>query len=99
MVFTYILLPEAQEEYEDSVMWYMAKSLETAEHFVNQVDQALDLISNNPIRGKSNYANFYEIRIKKFPFSIVYYIEKTLNQIVVTSIFHDKRNPERKLRN
>jgi hypothetical protein len=70
------------------------------------------LLSNLPIKlirrsnclvlilfvGKAAIQGFMN-RLKKFPFCIVYYFEDALNQVVVASIFHDKRNPAKKLRN
>ena len=96
MAYIYILLPETENEYQDSILWYLERSVSTAENFISQVENTLDLLCENPFLGKCTYRNIYELKVKKFPFNIVYFIEEANNQIVVVSIFHDKRNPEKK---
>ena len=96
MTYSYVLRPQAQNEYEDSFIWYLDRSLSTAENFINQIQNTFDLLCENPFLGKCTYRNVYELRVKKFPFNIVYFIEEANNQIVVVSIFHDKRNPKKK---
>ena len=98
MAFTYVLRPQAQNEYEDSLLWYLERSISTAENFIDQLENTFELLCENPFLGKCTYRNFYELKIKKFPFNVVYFVEEDNNQIVVTSIFHDKRNPERKFK-
>jgi len=73
MVFTYILLPEAQVEYDDSVMWYIGRSIDAANNFVDHIDKTLEALCHNPKRGKKIYHDFYEIMMEKFPFSIISY--------------------------
>ena len=96
MTFTYVLRPQAQNEYEDSFLWYLGRSIPTAENFINHLENTFDLLCENPFLGKCIYRNVYELMVKKFPFNVVYFIEEANNQIVVVSIFHDKRNPEKK---
>ena len=96
MAFTYVLRPQAQNEYEDSLLWYLERSISSAENFINNLERTFDLLCENPFLGKCTYRKFYELKVKKFPFNVVYFIEEANNQIVVVSIFHDKRNPEKK---
>ncbi len=98
MAFKYFLRPQAQDEFEESLLWYLDRSISTSENFINQLENTFDRLCKNPFLGKCTYRNFYEIKIKKFPFNVVYFIEEANNQIVIVSIFHDKRNPERKFK-
>lgn len=95
MSYRYILLEKAQADYETSLKWYVVRSQQAAENFVKAVDDGLQLICNNPSRWRNTYKKFYEINLKKYPFSIVYTIEEE-QLIVVTSIYHHKRNPRKK---
>jgi plasmid stabilization system protein ParE len=61
MAWTYILLPKAQIEYEDSVIWYLTRSLSAAENFIISIEEALDLICSHPTRWKNTYENFREL--------------------------------------
>ena len=72
MPLTYILLEKAQLEYEESLLWYASRSNRAAVNFVIAVDAALLLICNNPARWRNRYKNFYELGLRKYPFSIIY---------------------------
>ena len=76
MNYTYILYHHAQKDYEQSLEWYMERSIDAAENFVAAIDNALKLICNNPVRWRNKYKNFHEITLKKFPFTIIYTIEE-----------------------
>ncbi len=60
MIFSYRFHPIAQEEYEDSVSWYLKRSLNAATNFVEVVDKALLDICKDPNRNKNEYKNYYE---------------------------------------
>lgn len=98
MSYTYILHKHAQKDYEQSLEWYMERSVDAAEKFVQAVDNALQLICNNPYRWRNKYKNFHEITLKKYPFTIIYTIEEEQALIVVSSIYHHKKNPKGKYR-
>ena len=98
MNYTYILLKHAQKDYEQSIEWYMERSVDVAEKFVKSIDSVIQLICNNPNRWRKKYKNFHEITLKKFPFTIIYTIEEDKYLIVISSIYHHKRNPKGKYR-
>jgi hypothetical protein len=39
---------------------------------------------------------YKQARTKKYPYSIVYFVDEEKKRIVITTVFHNKRNPERK---
>ena len=98
MSFQYILHEGAQADYEDSLKWYIERSQQAADNFVIAVDKGLQLICNDPTRWRNRYKHFYELSLKNFPFTIIYAIEEKQKVIVVTAIFHHKRNPKKKYR-
>jgi len=98
MGYNYILLSAAQEEYESSISWYLERSVVVAEQFIDAVDHTLSLICEHPYRWRNEYANFYEITIRKYPYSIIYTINDTKGLILVAAIHHHNRNPNRKYR-
>lgn len=98
MNYNYILHEYAQHDYEESLKWYLEKSSGAAEKFVAEIDAALQLICNNPGRWRNKYKNFHEISLKKYPFTIIYTIEEKKLLVVVSSIYHHKRNPKAKYR-
>ena len=86
----------ASNEYLDSLFWYKVRSFDAAEQFINAIDGTLEKIAFYPTRYRNTYKKFYEVGVKKFPFSIVYFIDEEEHRIVITSIFHYKRNPRKK---
>lgn len=97
--FAYILVPRAQDEYEQAIKWYQKRSQKAAVNFVNNTDFALDFICLQPYQQKNIFSNFYELIIKNYPYSIIYTIEESIHTIVVFSIYHHKRNPKKKYSN
>ena len=75
MSYAYILPEHAQLDYEQSLEWYMERSVDAAEKFVVAIDNALQLICNNPTRWRNKYRSFHEISLKKYPFTIIYTID------------------------
>ncbi len=64
--------------------------------FIEEIDNTLELICQYPERWRNPYKNFHELSLKKYPFAIVYFIDESTRQIIVTSIYHQKRNPKKK---
>ncbi len=98
MSYTHILHPLAQEDYESALLWYLARSQRAAENFVIAVEEALSLICNNPTRWRNEHKHYYELGVRKYPFVIIYTIEKSKQVVAVSAIYHCKRNPQRKYR-
>jgi plasmid stabilization system protein ParE len=98
MSYSYSFLGKAQEEYERSVNWYAERSLQASAKFVTAVDATLKLICDNPVRWRNRYKNYYELGVKKYPFSLIYIIEPANKLIVITAVYHGKRNPKRRYR-
>ncbi|PWG78190.1 type II toxin-antitoxin system RelE/ParE family toxin [Pararcticibacter amylolyticus] len=98
MNFNYTLHPAAQKEYEQSVKWYLKRSLKVASRFVQTVENGFDLICASPYLWPHKYKHYREYHLKKYPFTIVYSIEPTRNLVVIIAIYHQKRAPEKKFR-
>jgi len=96
MGYSYILLATAQEEYESSIGWYCERSLPAADKFIEAVDNALQLICEHPNRWRNEYHTYYELGVKKYPYSIVYTIDVERELVIVSSIYHHSRNPKKK---
>src|SRR3978361_1009900 len=94
----YILHPRAQEDYEDSISWYLARSQNIAENFVKAINKTLKKICDNPYRWKNEFENFRELNVRGFPFIIIYSIEDSGETIMVAAVHHAKKNPDKKYR-
>jgi plasmid stabilization system protein ParE len=98
VAFQYKLHPAAQEDYEASASWYLKRSLKAATNFVKAVDKSLKLICDDPKRYRNEYRNYFEFNVQKYPFTIVYTIEESLQKIIIIAVYHQKRQPENKYR-
>jgi len=98
MSYHYVLHELAQEDYETSIKWYLERSESTAENFITAIDKALELICHSPFRWRNTYKHFHELSLRKFPFTIIYEIHQEEQKIIVTAIYHHKRNPKKKYR-
>jgi plasmid stabilization system protein ParE len=96
MAYKYILHEHAQEDYETSLQWYAERSVQVGAGFAAAIEDALQLICEHPARWRNSYSNYHELGLKNYPFSIIYTIEPNLKLVVITSIYHHKRNPKKK---
>ena len=88
----------AATEYIEAVAWYKERSLQAAENFIFLIQQTLTQIETQPDYFKKSFKNFHEAKTQKYPYSIVYFLDEKKKRIVITTIFHNKRNPKRKFR-
>ena len=95
-MYKIVLRPRAAKEYLESIIWYQERSLEAAENFVTAVNTAFTSIELQPASYKKIYKHFREIKLKKYPFTVIYFIDEETKRIVITTIFHNKRNPSKK---
>jgi len=96
-VYNYLLTTDAEQEYIHSFLWYEQQQTGLGEKFVSSIRNKLQRISANPHQYKKMRDHFYEAPlIRSFPFVIIYFIDTKKNLIIVTSIFHTKRNPRKK---
>ena len=96
MLCTHILLEAAQEEYESSLRWYVVSSEQSAVNYIGAIDVTFESICDYPARWRNKYKDFFELGVKKYPYTIIYTIESQNKLIIVHSIFHHKRNPFKK---
>lgn len=90
------LRKRAAKEYLQAIIWYKERSLLASENFVKFVNEAFSKIEAEPEYYRNSYKHFHEFKLRKYPYTIVYFIDKTKNIIVITTLFHDKRNPDKK---
>jgi plasmid stabilization system protein ParE len=96
MSYQPVYLPVALTEYRDAVTWYNERSKRVAEDFVKIVREKIESICENPTRYRNTFKYFYETSLKKYPYYLIYMIDKANKIIVITSVYHHKRNPQKK---
>ncbi len=97
-MYQYRIEVNAAKEYEKAYKWYDKQSELAAENFKLNVDKSIAAICADPFRNRNFHSNLHEVTLKKYPFNIIYFIEKEKNLITITSVFHHKRNPKKKFK-
>lgn len=98
MSYRYIFDELGQKDYELAVKWYAERSTSAAENLIAEIENALQLICDNPKRWRNEYKHYRELGLRKFPYVIIYSFEEDKRLVTITAIFHTKRNPKKKIR-
>jgi plasmid stabilization system protein ParE len=85
---------EADEEIFEAYSWYEQQSEGLGERFISQLEALFNKITVNPQHYKVTRSVFRQAAIKSFPFVIYFEIVNT--RIIVYSVFHTKRRPNKK---
>ena len=85
------LHPEAIAEARDAREWYAERSSVAADAFMEELDLAIDRISNSPARWATYLHGTRRYLLNRFPYLIVYRI--TEDKLQVIAVAHGKRKP------
>lgn len=97
-MYTIIFREIATNEYEEAVAWYKEHSTIAAKRFAVYVDKKIASITANPYQYKNIYKKFHEVSVSVYPYTIVYLIKERSQEVVIVSIYHQKRHPKKKYR-
>ena len=89
-----IVLEQAVSELENACEYYNNQISGLGFEFEEEIFSILELIKDNPLLFPIKFAHIHEAVVRRFPFVITY--EITEKQIIVSAIFHVKRNPRKK---
>ncbi len=95
-MYNSLILEEAQLDVDESIEWYLSKSYPIAENFIKAFENTIKIICEHPYRWRNTFGEYYELSFKKFPFAVVYLINEVEKLIIITAVYHHKRNPESK---
>jgi plasmid stabilization system protein ParE len=96
MKYKYRFDPIAANEYEAAYSWYIERSQKAADKFITTVEEAIDTICSDPHRYRKSYKDLREVILKKYPFYLIYSIDEKKKIILIVSVYHQKRNPDKK---
>jgi toxin ParE1/3/4 len=85
--------PQAAAELDEAAAWYAARSRGLGAEFVRVVDAAFSAIQRNPSQFPLVHGEVRRAVLRRFPYAILF-IESE-EAIVVLSVFHSRRDPER----
>lgn len=96
MSYRSVFDPAGFQEYESAVKWYLERSLNAADNFTKEMNEKIDAICSDPFRFQATYELFREASLKKYPYSIVFIVDDSRRIVIITSVYHHKRDPKRK---
>lgn len=91
MKYQIVFTHEARQDIIETENWYEENRTGLGELFTGAFISSLNKIQLNPGLYPNHYSDIKKCIIKKFPYSIYYYIDE--KRIVVLGCFHFKRNP------
>lgn len=94
MNYTLEIKREANIEAIEAYLYYEQKRFGLGEEFLEHLDIYFNRIVTNPEHFPQKRKPYREAFIKRFPFLIIYEIEK--DKVIVYSIFNTWQNPEKK---
>jgi mRNA-degrading endonuclease RelE of RelBE toxin-antitoxin system len=98
MSYTSEFLLRARSELLAAWEWYEDKQEGLGDRFKKEVYDKISQIEITPERYPQRKKNFYEARLKIFPYLIIFRFQKQRKIIAIVSVFHTSRNPKRKYR-
>jgi hypothetical protein len=90
------VLIKARKEVFDAFDWYEEQQEGLGDKFSEEIQISINKIQLNPNHHPLKTISLREFVVKKYPFVIVYKISERREEIIITSIFHTKRNPKLK---
>ena len=96
MNYRLIYDPIATLEYKAAANWYAERSEAAANKFAREVTRTISIICSDPFRYRNTYRNYRETSLRKFPYSIIYFVDEAGKILIIQSVFHHKRNPRKK---
>ena len=93
MIYKLEINGAAEEEIFEAYNWYEQQSEGLGERFIGELETLFKKITKHPQHYKIARSVFRQAAIKSFPFVI--YFEIVDKSIVVYSVFHTKRRPNK----
>ncbi|WGV25177.1 type II toxin-antitoxin system RelE/ParE family toxin [Halotia branconii] len=87
----YVFHPEALNEYAEAVRYYAEQRTETAQVFINTVEDVIYQIRESPNCWSIVDEDIRRCLTRKFPYAIIYTIEQ--DYILVLAVMHCSRKP------
>src|SRR5262245_54001051 len=88
----YRFLSPAEEEMSEAALFYETAANGLGNDFLDDVQRAIETLSNYPEVGEPVDAEFRRMLLHRFPFSLIYALEP--NRIVIVAVAHYGREPE-----
>jgi ParE toxin of type II toxin-antitoxin system, parDE len=91
LAFQIYFQEEAIIDIQDTYYWYESQLKNLGEEFLDELNAVLEKLKTNPQYFGYSFDEFRDARLKRFPYLIVYKIER--NKVYINSIKHIRRKP------
>jgi len=88
-----IIAPEAQQDVGEAYSWYEDHRPGLGEEFLGCVDASIQAICRMPELYAKTHEEYRRALVRRFPYAIFY--EYSGGNVVIYSIFHTSRNPQK----
>ena len=92
MTLNIVVRSSAEKDIAEAIEWYEKQLPGLGARFLNDIDQTINSIKDNPEIYRKVYKDFRRALLNKFPFGIYYLLES--NRVVIFAVYHEKRNPK-----
>lgn len=89
-----IFKEEARADIVNAFSWYEEQSEGLGHTFLRALESVYDILLKHPLIYQKVYKDFRQAIVKKFPFVVLYAIEK--DTIVVLRVFHTLQDPDKR---
>lgn len=96
MSYLIVYQQRAVREYEVAMAWYKERSIQAAENFESAINKKINILKLNHSSYRKTYKEFREIKLDKYPFNIIYFVDEINLKVIISSIYHNKKNPAKK---
>lgn len=91
MTYVLSLRKEAESDVAAQFEYYESKREGLGHDFLLCVEEALAKLPKNPLIYREIYKGIRRVSVRRFPCRIFYFVQS--NQIVVTAVFHIRKDP------
>lgn len=90
---------QALKQLDEIILWYEGQSQQATDHFIEDLDRMIQKVCLTPFLYRNLRKDYREIKMKKFPYYIIYRANKNKKEVLILRIYHTSRNPENKYLN
>jgi plasmid stabilization system protein ParE len=91
---TVITLPLAERDLEETFDHYEAQRAGLGEEFLVEFRRAVDRILTHPNASQKMDDLHRRCRLHRFPYGVMYHIDETQQEIVISAVIHMHRKPQ-----
>jgi plasmid stabilization system protein ParE len=92
MKFVVKRLRAAEEDALEAALWYDDREAGLGDDFLEEVDVAVQTLSENPLIHRVRFADVRRAPVPRFKYYGVYYLVRS-QEVWVLAIFHGRRHP------